>query len=748
MFGHYLKARLDPEGDLLSTFSARAGRLIFGRDSLHVFKLDSGVRIRGSKRQPKVTISPSALRVDSRPFESIHVSQTFELLPGDSAAILRRVRLANLGGDPVRLAVLSLHDPTSVNFRGASDPPGSIGVNAFNRGDHVAMDELGTDTGARVIGSAPSPRSIYMTKDKTRALELLGKGELPDSTDGISGPIMILMQSELGISPRGFADITIVSAFNSEHLEAATSTFRVLISDAGRGVRQADSRVFFQSSNQDLNLAFAWAVSAVNSAEGESNLLEKIEVLPSLSLVNPELCARTLAQIKTLQRRNGSLPHSEEMSREGILETALFLAHGSRYLRFLSEKAVRAQYSALRRAAEYLIEVSSSGPIRTDSSLVQGWRRHLKVGYPRGVLSEVNLTVAGALHEFGRLATLLRRGSDASRARKGSDLLIAGIKERLVESDSGKLVLNIDDRGRIHREETADQLVGLMRFQIDHKLASSIVHRLLKADFETGYGPRTIPKSSLVFVNGSYLQGQAGGYWTRAALAHALLCYHSGYPGIGSTQLGKVSKLALGALFGVPGQFPYWIDPENHDSCVEGSDPVAASRFIECLVHGELGLSEEGLRPPKVTPVNWLFISNLSLGDRMALFVGRHEHQVMVASTSTRLAEGTGSIYQRFEQLDSSNHKVVGGQFIGTGQLICLGNLSSLPSSSTLAVPLRDASMSRHLTASLQEFDPGIGRWIERPAVRVLERMTFTVVVQANSWRILKLCSPGPSSLS
>ena len=72
----------------------------------------------------------------------------------------------------------------------------------FNRGDHVAIDDLGDTAGARVIGCSPAPRIINMTKDKSRALELLERGELSESTAGISGPIMVLTQNELEIPPR------------------------------------------------------------------------------------------------------------------------------------------------------------------------------------------------------------------------------------------------------------------------------------------------------------------------------------------------------------------------------------------------------------------------------------------------------------------------------------------------------------------------------------------------------------------
>ena len=66
LFKRFLKTRVDPDGDLLWSYSAREGRLIFGRSSLHIYRVQAGVHLRASRRGVEVKISPGLLELESR----------------------------------------------------------------------------------------------------------------------------------------------------------------------------------------------------------------------------------------------------------------------------------------------------------------------------------------------------------------------------------------------------------------------------------------------------------------------------------------------------------------------------------------------------------------------------------------------------------------------------------------------------------------------------------------------------------
>ena len=130
LFKRFLKTRVDTDGDLLWSYSALEGRLIFGGSFLHVYRVQAGVRLRTSCRGVEVKMSPGLLELESRTSDALALSQSLEVVLSDSSALTRKIRLSNLGKEAMKVIVISLHDPTSINFRGSSDPPGGVGVNA------------------------------------------------------------------------------------------------------------------------------------------------------------------------------------------------------------------------------------------------------------------------------------------------------------------------------------------------------------------------------------------------------------------------------------------------------------------------------------------------------------------------------------------------------------------------------------------------------------------------------------------
>ena len=139
-----------------------------------------------------------------------------------------------------------------------------------------------------------------------------------------------------------------------------------------------------------------------------------------------------------------------------------------------------------------------------------------------------------------------------------------------------------------------DSAVSAYRHQFMGSAEQAAVHRLIEKDFDTPYGPRCVPATNQVYFNSSYGRGQLGGVWTRATLAHALVCYRAGLPGMGSLALGKVGRLVGDDAIrvgGTPGEFPLWVDADGRAVHGEESDPVAAARFLEVLLEGELGLA-------------------------------------------------------------------------------------------------------------------------------------------------------------
>jgi hypothetical protein len=738
---------LEGDGETVSLYSGVERRLLFGKQSIRLFKFQSGIRVPSRNEESAITLTPYAATFRTRVFGCVDVSQTARLHCGDSAGYVRTLKLVNNGGEPIRLLTLSLNDPTAVNY-GPWEEPGTIGVNAFNRGDHVAIDEVADGTGVRVIGVRPAPRTIFMTRDLGRVEELLRRGDLPGSTAGMTGQLVIATLHEVELQPTASSELVFVSMYHGTRLEDAVSSFNKVVQNPSL-VQTPTSRTILLSSDAALDNTFSWSAAALQSLDAQSELLDRLDSLPGAWTISPGVALAVLNQAKQLLSRTGFLPRIRDSTKEGILESSLFVLYGSRFLRMAADKKLsKSLYPALKKCAAYLAERSRTGLIREDPRAPGGWRRRVVEGFPSGSTSEVNLTVAAALTEFSHLARQSGKGAESARFREASDGLTTSVRSKLVDQ-AGTLSLNLDSRGRLHREQTIDQAVALYRMPYDANVCGSVVHRLLERDFETGYGPRTVPSSNEVYFNGSYLAGQLGGYWPRGALAYASLAFGAGFPTIGSRVLAACTKLAsTGALTmgSPPGALPEWVDIEGKRFHGDGVDPVAASRFIECVVAGEIGinLTEAGveLHPPLATETKWLLLQNAWLGEEGTTFVARKGTSVLVLTTAKKASEKNCLKMGRFEDIEVSSSDLFAGQFVDPGQVVCVLNPTRVTHSCSVNFPLRDPSLAKHLTADQQEFDPVTGEWFNLERARILPRMLIETSVEPLGFRVYRLSAP------
>ena len=729
--------RLCRDGSCSWLRSESEDRLVFGKEAMYFYKLQQGVKIRAGKVEWRPSLWPDSASIGCRLFETLDVRQSFAVRGGNCISSIRRVTLSNSGASQIRVRVISVHDTTAVH----SDAPkwGSMGVNAFNRSSHVAMDEVAGPGGCRVIGSSPPPATIYMTSDPTRATDIVQRGELPDTTAGMSGQIIVMTQRDFELSPGESSEAVYISVYSSERLEDSLSEFNRLTKDSCSPFLVGCA----YSSDPSLAAALGWARSVVLNAEFERDVLDRAEALTAIAVTDEQAALRAVQSLISEVRKEGSLPHSSDRSQPGVLETAVFLAAASLYCSLSADKKyVRSLYSPLRRAAQFLMVMSEGEMVQTGASLPHGWRRRLGRGYPTFVLPEVNLAVVSALLSFSSVAGRLSKGKEAALYRERAELILSNVKRRLV-LESGDLALNLDEKGVVHTEVTADQAVALYRHQLDENVSSGTVHRLLEKDFETGYGPRTVPTSNGTYFNSSYGEGQIGGYWTRAALSHALVAYRSGLSGIGSLILSRVSRLVAfdAPSFGAtPGTVPYWVNVEKREFGSEESDPVAAARLLEAAVFGELGLrvSSGGpvAEPPSTSSIGWLLIDDI-LRQNCTVFVGR-SGRVKLVVVSLPLVPSGGVGYQKCEKVQSERPLVV-RVFHGPGQGILVCNTGQSPASGTVSFQPRDARMLKSLSVWLEEMDQTGGEWKRVQQLRVLQEMSFQASLRPLSWRFFRL---------
>ncbi|MFI5404282.1 MAG: hypothetical protein ACHQYR_00970 [Candidatus Gagatemarchaeaceae archaeon] len=738
-----LRIAVEPDSSVRSFDSLEEGRSLFGWDHLWIYKVKSGIVIPSGRTDWSLRPAPRSVQFSGKVFDSIEVSQSIDFYQGTSAGYLRRVSMKNSGTAPATIRLIAMLDPTAAQLGVEADTRGSLGINAFNRGSHIAMDEISDPPSARVIGSVPEPRKFFMTADKTRALDLLQSGELPDSTAGMSGQVVIMSLHELELSPSEAKEVMFAALYNKSRLEEALAAFGRLQS----GLKTPAPRVpGFACSSQAVTDAAGWAISALDGLGFVSDHLDRYEALKAAALVDPEGTKSILQSAKSKLRRDGSVPHSLDQTTPGVLESALFLEGESAFLlRSGDKKLARSLYPQLRKVSSYLLGASKEATVLTDPALPQGWRRLTGRGYPTGEIPEVSLATAAGLSSAAKVARMLSKSGDSGSFRERSDMIVDRVRKHLLD-ERGFLCHSLDSSGRLRIDETIDMAVAAARHPFMESAEQAAAHRLLERDFETPYGPRTVPQSNKLYFNPSYGQGQLGGFWTRAALAHALLCYRVGLAGIGSLAIERVAKLVMEdsvKLGSSPGDFPTWVNVEAKEAHGKDSDVVAASRFIECLAEGELGMKlEDGqttFSPALTSSLKWALAAEIWTEGKTTVFAGRGGGKVHAFAGGSRVSVEKGAGYSNAEQLDPPARGLHAVSLFGPGQLICVGSSSALPVRGALRFTPRAPELAKRLSTPLEEYDRTKSSWVKVASLRVFPTMTFDVAVQPGDWKAFRV---------
>ena len=725
---------LEGDGAVSCLDSLSERRALFGRGQLSLFKIQAGVVVPAPRTDWSVQLSPGSARLSGRVFECIDVAQSLDLTP---AGYTRRVRVSNSGSSLITLRLLTMSDPAAAQFRPGRSQWGSLGLEAFGREGHVAMDEISATPRVRVIGSHPSPSKFYMTTDKSRAAELLREGVLPEQTAGMSGQVLVLSVHEFELAPSESKEVLFASLYSDAGADEALKAFEML---KEVGASPSNGREMLACSSPRVSEAFMWAAAAVRSAPFEGDLLDRVESMPGLEYVCPSEAESSLARVSALVARGGLVGHASDPSKPGVLETSLFISALSRHLALSADrKAARRPYALLKKMAKGIDGLSKGGAIRLDPTLPQGWRRSVLTGYPAGEVPEVSLAVGRAFHDLSQVSVLLGKEEEAAVFRERSEIIAEGVAKRLRDAAS-------DRSGKAGQDDTIDTAVACYRNPSLRSVASAAVHRLLEDDFETDYGPRTVPVSNRKYFSESYGQGQLGGYWTRAALSMACLAYAAALPGVGSLLLEKASRLATDdalGLKGVPGQFPYWVDVKQREAHGDRSDPVAASRLIQAVVEGELGFrptrGAPSFDPPALSTVNWVLARDIHVGDRSTVFVGRGGGMAVAFAKCGRATVRAGHPFDSCDDLKTAPPGVHGITFYGPGQVVCVGNSSAAPLKARVSFPARAPGFARKLSTALEEYDPGQGTWNKLGSLRVSPQMSFDAPLGPGGWKAYRV---------
>ena len=722
--------------------SLKEKRALFGFEQIWFYKVQAGIVVHAQRPDWAIRPRPGSVQFSGRIFDGIEVAQFLEFHLGGSRGYVRHVRLRNGTASPMRLRAVSVHDPTAAHFRDDPDHWGSLGANAFNRQSHIALDEVSDPPSARVVGTVPSPSKFYMTTVRSRAQGIVGTGELPEGTAGMSGQVLILSLHDLELAPGESIELAFASIYSPGKLEEALAEFGKIQSGEKR---PPQGGALIRCSDAVVDEAAAWALTCVDGGSYAYPVLDSCETLKALTWVDPKSARDTVPELKRMIRGDGSLPHSLDNSKPGILETSVFL-HGLSYQLVLAQdkKLTRSLYPLIKKLAQFLNASTVDYSVASDPALPQGWRRHLGSGYPSGEIPEISLAVAAALGSAAQVARTISKSDEASKHRERSEMIAEQVRKKLLD-ERGYPVLCRDTSGLIRNDETIDMSLAVYR-QLLQSAAEGIAHRLLERDFDTPFGPRCVPTSNMVYFNGTYGQGELGGVKPRAVLAHSVACFRAGLPGIGSLTLSKVAKLVTDeapGLGGSPGTFPEWVDADGGEVHGDRSDPVAAARFLEGLVEGELGLSFTADRatfsPPDSTALAWVGALDLWVGEPVSVFVGRGGGKAHLFFSAGKVGSAGGNRYAKSERIDLQSRGLSAVSFYNPGQVICIGSSIQSQAKVTVNFAPKAGDLSKRLSTPFETYDPAKGVWAKTGSLRVLPTMTFEAVIEPNGWKAFRI---------
>src|SRR5208282_4981567 len=100
--GHH-RLKVEPDGSVAYLHSTEFGKLLFGRGSVEVFKIQAGVVISQRQRERSIRLSPDAVGFSSSPQGAVQTSETLRLYGRGSSGYVRLGRYTNRSGAGLRL---------------------------------------------------------------------------------------------------------------------------------------------------------------------------------------------------------------------------------------------------------------------------------------------------------------------------------------------------------------------------------------------------------------------------------------------------------------------------------------------------------------------------------------------------------------------------------------------------------------------------------------------------------------------
>ncbi|UCH36541.1 MAG: hypothetical protein JSV65_09355 [Armatimonadota bacterium] len=412
---------------------------------------------------------------------------------------------------------------------------------------------------------------------------------------------------------------------------------------------------------------------------------------------------------------------------------------------------LRELYPAAERAGRYLLsQRDERGLVYSSAEGVEvwgiaSWRNVIPNYQINGAVTEINAECYAALRSLSAMAKGLSDDEAAEEFAREAAALRAAINQHLLNPNTRMYYLNIDTRGAVHTDVTADEIFPVMFGVSDNETSFQIISRLNAPDFTTAAGLRTVSRESPEYEPMKNV-GLMGGVWPGVTFwyASAAAPYHPEF--MAEALHSSYSHYLRNPLANntVPGQFSEWFDGESLVNRGMRLSPWEPPRLLWAAVEGACGIigTGDGCRCQPLIPPQWQWIGLRRLphcGRSVSFYAARqndglHIYANAKLDTDHTLHDYEEDVTNRVHVLDYRAHRLA---LRKDGELlICVGSSAE----TTIPVPITIAELlADDHEYAVEMYNSELGQWQQGDPRkgRGLRQLAFPI--EAGGFRILRI---------
>jgi hypothetical protein len=284
-----------------------------------------------------------------------------------------------------------------------------------------------------------------------------------------------------------------------------------------------------------------------------------------------------------------------------------------------------ADYLLSQRDANGLIFCTASG---VDMYGIASWRNIIPYYTLDGAVTEINAEAYFAIEAAAMLAAIVEANADWERFSGEASALRAAMLAKLFNRDEDAFVLNYDQQGNYQDDFTADEVFPVLFNVAEPATRKAILERLLRPDFTTPVGLRTISTADSWYFP-SHGFGLLGGIWPDLTLWFVVALAKNGKRDEAAAWLERIYEtMEAGAPRNtVPGQFGEWFDGGSLTNRGMYLSPWTGAKYLWAVAETVCGL--DGYRTsgrPHLAPLlpsgwTWAAAARVHWGGRRHTYV-------------------------------------------------------------------------------------------------------------------------------